>query len=70
MLQNKLHKFQMEMKLDLEFLGIPKNSNLQDFKTQKILRNSQKFLGILGVYRFNIMLQSTSNASIVKYTQI
>ena len=33
----------MEMKLDLEFLGIPKNSNLQDFKTQKFLeipRNS------------------------------
>ena len=36
----------MEMKLDLEFLGIPRNSNLQDFKAQKILRNSQKFLGI------------------------
>ena len=36
----------MEMKLDLEFLGIPRNSNLQDFKTQKILRNSQKFLVI------------------------
>ena len=45
----------MEMKLDLEFLGIPRNSNLEDFKSQKILRNSQKFLGILGVYRFNIM---------------
>ena len=36
----------MEMKLDLEFLGIPRNSNLQDFKAQKILRNSQKFLVI------------------------
>ena len=34
------------MKLDFEFLGIPRNSNLQDFKAQKILRNSQKFLGI------------------------
>ena len=36
----------MEMKLDLEFLGIPRNSNLQDFKAQKIHRNSQKFLVI------------------------
>ena len=33
----------MEMKLDLEFLGIPRNSNLQDLKHKKFLeipRNS------------------------------
>ena len=41
------------MKLDLEFLGIP--AYTQGFRAQKILRNSQKFLGILGVNRFNIM---------------
>ena len=42
-LKSNSQKFQMQMKLDLEFLGIPRNFNLQGFKAQKFLeipRNS------------------------------